>query len=230
MSNLVIGLGQIGQGVQKVLGCDGIDKDQTAPQDNYYMLHICIPPVENFVEIVKNYQKKYHPDITVIHSTTPIGTSSKLGAVHSPVRGVHPNLEGGIRTFVKFFGGDEHKAKLAMHEFEKRGVSCSYAGKAENTEAGKLWSTTQYGAAIMLEKEIHAFCEEHGLDFEVVYTQFNQTYNDGYRKLGLPQYAKYVLKHVDGPIGGHCVASNVELFDSQTCTDIKNRNDLLKGE
>jgi UDP-N-acetyl-D-mannosaminuronate dehydrogenase len=230
MSNLVIGLGQIGQGIQKVLECDGVDKDQKAPKDQYYMLHICIPPVENFVEIVNNYKKQYQPDVVVVHSTVPIGTCSELDAVHSPVRGVHPNLEGGIRTFVKIFGGEKHKATIAMKEFEKKGVSCSYAGKSENTEAGKLWSTTQYGAAIMLEKEIHAFCEKHDLDFDVVYTQFNQTYNDGYRALGLPQFQKYVLKHMPGPIGGHCVASNIDLFDSPVCKQIKDANNLLKSE
>lgn len=225
-SSLVIGLGEIGTAIHKVLECDGIDKDEKAPQTDYIRMHICIPYSDQFVEIVKEYQSIYEPHVTVIHSTVPIGTSDKLKAVHSPVRGVHPNLEQGVRQFVKMFGGVD--APFAASEFAKKGVKVRVTPNARDTEAGKIWSTTQYGAQIALQKEIYAFCEEHGLDFDIVYTEFNRTYNQGYDELGLTQFKRPVLKNVPGPIGGHCVVPNCKLIDSQTPNKILEIDERLR--
>ena len=174
-------------------------------------MHICIPYSENFIKQVKEYKETYKPSVTVIHSTVPVGTSDKLGACHSPVRGIHPNLEEGVRTFVKYFGG---KGSVdAAKEFFSRGVACMPNLKAIDTELLKLWDTTIYGLNIMIEKEVFEHCKKLGANFDVIYGHANQSYNEGYRELGHPEYQKYVLKHVDGPIGGHCVIPNLPLLD-----------------
>ena len=112
MKNIgIIGYGEIGQSLEKCyLGKDfnvqivdtGKDIDQLTTDVN--ILNICIPftSQDTFIEIVVNYIKNYTPDLTIIHSTIIPGTTReiikkigpKLGpnVVHSPVRGIHPNL------------------------------------------------------------------------------------------------------------------------------------------
>lgn len=211
--HLVIGLGEVGSAIAKILECDGIDVNNHAPQKSYRFLHICIPYSENFLKIVEDYQYQYSPDYTVIHSTVPMRTTRMiLGAVHSPVFGVHPNLEKGIRTFTKYFGGKN--ARICAEPFVEKGIKCEYTIFPESTEVLKLYDTLQFGINILIEKEIHDVCKENKLDFDLVYTRANKNYNEGYEKLGYPEYKKYILKHIEGPIGGHCILSNAELLNT----------------
>lgn len=211
--SLCVGVGQIGTAISAILECEGIDVNEVARYKTYKYLHICFPYSDRFAEYVENYRDLYSPDHIIIHSTVPLGTCSKLGVVHSPVRGVHPKLEEGIRTFVKFFGG------LGAYEcsqlFAEKGIPVSITHDASNTEAMKLWDTTVYGVNILLEKEIYKFCKQNGLDFDIVYTKSNETYNKGYEKLGHPEFKKYILKHMEGEIGGHCILPNIELLESK---------------
>lgn len=223
-NNLVIGLGQIGSAIRSILKCDGIDLGNHTKK-HYDVIHICIPYSKTFVKSVRKYQKLFTPKITVIHSTVPVGTSDKLGAVYSPCRGKHPNLEKGIRTFEKLFAGKQ--AKKASHIFLSKGIKVKIHKDTKTAEAFKLWDTTQYGFNIILEKEIHKYCTKNKLDFDVIYTWGNETYNKGYKKLGHPEYTKYVLKHVDGKLGGHCVVQNTPLLGGRIAKFIKEYNDSL---
>lgn len=227
MRNLVIGLGQIGTAIQAILGCDGYDpfKDQTA-EGKYEVLHICFPYSESFNEDVIAYSEMFEGEYIIIHSTVPVGTARKLDAVSSPCRGIHPHLEEGIRTFVKFFGGKE--AVLTADIFFDKGIDVISVVDSDSVEAMKLWDTTIYGLNIVLEKEIYRYCKEHRLDFDLVYKWANTTYNDGYEKLKRPEYKKYILEHKDGPIGGHCIIPNCDLMDSWVTKLIKEKNDGLK--
>jgi hypothetical protein len=112
-------MGQIGTALFKVLKerytVYGYDKkDQQDPMSSlaegvgFDVLHVAFPYSRDFVNDVKIYKKIFgHAHtITIIHSTVPVGTTDQIdNAVHSPVRGIHPDLVGGIKTFVKFFGG-----------------------------------------------------------------------------------------------------------------------------
>lgn len=210
--HLVIGTGQIGKAILAVLECHGYDvADGAYPYtEPFDCIHICFGHSDAFEEDVKHYQEITGAKFTVIHSTVPVGTSSKLGAVHSPVRGKHPNLESSVRTFVKFFGGAAAEDAAAI--FREKGIKCVTTPKSETTEALKLFDTEQYHLNILAEKAIHQYCTEHDLDFDIVYKQANQTYNEGYEAMGMPQFKKYVLEHVEGPIGGHCVTQNAKLL------------------
>lgn len=212
---IVLGLGEIGTAIQSILGCTGADirdgKISFLNIQDLYAIHICFPYSDQFVNSVKEYQYMLGNPLVVIHSTVPVGTCDANGWVHSPVRGVHPELEKGIRTFVKFFGGNN--ADAAADLFRIKGITCASVQYAKNTEALKLWDTTIYGWNILLEKAIHEYCEKRGLDFEMVYSYANETYNQGYAALGHSEYSKYVLKDFPGPIGGHCVQENWELLD-----------------
>jgi UDP-N-acetyl-D-mannosaminuronate dehydrogenase len=142
-----------------------------------------------------------------------VGTSAQFNAVHSPIRGVHPHLAEGICTFEKYFGGE--RAVEAADLFASLGINCITTDKAENTEAMKLWDTTYYGWNIVFEKAVHAYCEEHRLDFDIVYTHANRGYNSGYADLGMDNVQRPVLKHYPGKIGGHCVIPNAKLLGGE---------------
>jgi UDP-N-acetyl-D-mannosaminuronate dehydrogenase len=217
MKQLVIGLGEVGSAIQNILGCDGYDVNGGLPQEAQYdVLHICFPYSDGFAGSVKAYMLEWKPSLVVVHSSVPVGTCDKEGWVHSPIRGVHPNLEQGIKTFVKYFGCEDAKlADKAAEPFRAQGINCFYCPSAAETEALKLWDTTQYGIQIMLEKHIHDWCEKHGLDSSIIYTHANCTYNYGYTRLGMEHVVRPFLNHMDGPIGGHCVIPNAHLLDSE---------------
>lgn len=219
MTQLVIGLGEVGSAVRAVLECDGLDLEGPK-KAQYDALHICFPYSECFIKWVRTYRRFFGAKLVVVHSTVPLGTCRQLKAVSSPVRGVHPHLEEGVRTFVKFFGGPQ--ALEAAKLFKAKGVKTMCFSSERDTEAMKLWDTTIYGWNILIEKAIKAYCERHGLDFNAVYKLANLTYNEGYAALGRREYAKYVLKDFPGPIGGHCVRENWELLDDPIAELSKN--------
>ena len=215
--------GEVGSALQSILRrsdgfVHGFDKDDRPNRvDSADFLHICYPWSPMFIRDVREDADTIFPSldnrgIMVIHSTVPVGTCSALGpnVVHSPIRGIHPHLDLGIQQFTKFFGGP--RAEEAAVPFRQLGIDCVTTPKAENTEALKLWDTTQHGVSIVLEKEIHEYCERHGLDFNIVYTQANATYNSGYHALNCDRFCRPVLKHTPGPIGGHCVVQNAAIL------------------
>lgn len=210
-THLIVGYGEIGRSLGKVITADALDRTITPPHAQYDVLHIAFPYSSAFIQEVKKYQKKYSPKLTIVHSTVPVGTSKKLGAVHSPVVGVHPNLEKGIRTFVKLFGGPDAKKAAAI--FKRQGITTKIFDKAETSEAAKVWDTTYYGWNIIFAKEVARWCKKHKLNFEDVYTFHNHNYNEGYKKLGREDVVRPVLKNVPGKIGGHCVVPNCHLID-----------------
>ncbi len=210
-TNLVIGLGQIGTAIKSILECHGIDKETMIAGPKFDVIHICFPWSDEFIEQVKYYQNEYKPTLTIIHSTVPIGISKQLDAIHSPCRGVHPLLEEGIRTFVKYFGGE--KSEEAAEIFREKGIQVLAIENSDATEALKLLDTLQYGLNIMIEKEIYKFCEQKGVNPDIVYKMANRDYNEGYMKLGRPEVVRPYLNHVDGPIGGHCILPNAKIME-----------------
>ena len=197
------------------------------PEGKYDVMHVCFPDNVSFVTIVNEYKEKYLAEngLIIVHSTVAVGTCSSIGAVHSPVRGKHPNLTESIRVFTKYFGGV--RAHEAAQIFIDLGVTCVVYDKAENTEAGKLWDTTIYGVNIIVAKYVKAYCDKHGLDFDAVYSHPNRSYNDGYMAMMMPRFAKYVLDPVDGPIGGHCVIPNAKLLESELAEWLVKENEKL---
>src|SRR5689334_1539635 len=182
MRHVVIGAGQVGRAVAEVLG-DATLRDIGDPVVPADVLHLCFPYTPEFIPQAWDYIASYKPTLTIVHSTVPVGTSSKLGAVHSPVTGKHPHLAESIRAFVKLFGGPQADQAAAI--FSAVGVWTECYPDAETTEAGKLWATLQYGWLIALEKECWRFALNHNVDPDVVYRRFNEVYNEGYEALGL---------------------------------------------
>ena len=153
MRHLLLGYGEVGRAIGKIIGKHQYitRKKSTWDGKGVNVLHVCIPYSNAFIKTVKSVRK--YADLVIVHSSVPVGTCDRLGIVHSPVRGVHPNLTRGIMTFVKYFGG--RRAKEASLIFRKKGIWTRVCKNARITEALKLWDTSQYGRLIMLEKEIY---------------------------------------------------------------------------
>lgn len=232
MNHLVIGLGEVGSSLRNILHCEGLDAGKNVkPQaTSFDVIHICFPYSEQFGAQVREYQEKYLDPFgeshTVIHSTVPIGTSQSLGVMHSPVRGKHPHLSTSLKVFKKYIAGP---GGMAMSkEFKKHDISAVFVGEDTNsTEAGKLFDLMQYGISILLNKEIKKFCDDNGIDFDLAYTHFNDTYNKGYSFMNMSQFVRPNLKYMPGKVGGHCVVQMMDLLNTPSAKKIINDNAQL---
>jgi len=233
---VIVGLGEVGTAIKKV---EDVAKNETFvfemnsienPENNIDVMHICIPYSKEFVNVVTNYINSYTPKLVIVHSTTPPGTCDKLKLgsplVHSPVRGVHPNLYDGVMTFVKYVGGSEESCSLAIKHLKSIGLKAERLGECKDTEMAKIISTTYYGANILFAKMVKEICDVHGYDYEKIYTKPNLTYNEGYKKLGMDCVIRPTLVPPNGKIGGHCVSQNFELLPgSKLKKVVKDLND-----
>jgi 3-hydroxyisobutyrate dehydrogenase-like beta-hydroxyacid dehydrogenase len=187
------------------------------------ILHICIPWDKNFVKVVEKEIKDINPKLVIIHSTVAPGTTKKLALglqggikkniVHSPVRGVHPDLYGGIKTFIKYIGADnKNAAESAKRHMEKLGIKTKIFYPSVATEIGKILDTTYYGLCIAWHGEMKKICDKFGISFKDAVSGFNATYNEGYLKLGKKNVIRPVLSPPERGIGGHCIIPNAEIL------------------
>jgi len=222
----IVGHGQVGQAVAKLYSETDTTKtwfsfDKILIYDPYQgmmddisdvdILNVCIPYTKDFVSVVSDLPTANW--YTVIHSTVPVGTTEKFGHkfLHSPVRGVHPNLYEGLKTFVKFIGGDEQLAQAYSGHLKTLGIETHICKDSKTTELSKLADTTYYGLCIAFTSDMKKLCDEYDLDFMEVMTKYNNTYNEGYKKLGKPNVVRPVLYPTD-KIGGHCIIPNAKLL------------------
>ena len=233
----IIGYGEIGQSLEKLyLGKDfeiqindtGLDLNQITSDVDVLNIAIPFTDQEKFVSIVSHYILDLEPKLTIIHSTITPGTTLKVLnklkdkhlVVHSPVRGIHPNLYEGLKTFTKFIGSDNKVATAATIEhYNELEINYEMFKGSKATELAKVLSTTYYGLCIAFHDDMNKLCKEHNVKYEEVATKWNKTYNEGYNKLGMENVIRPVLyPPKDGKIGGHCVVPNAELckqfFDS----------------
>lgn len=230
--SIIIGAGEVGHSLYKVLEATYkkaiVLRDREPNKETHYVesnfhngsisfLHICYPFSDSFIKDTQDYIEQYKPSATIIHSTVPVGTTRKCGkyCVHSPIHGKHPHLADGIKTFTKYVGGENvGRVYLARRYLEMAGISTKMVSSPEVSELSKILCTTYYGWNIVFCKEIAAICEDLGLPFKEVYTDWNKEYNKGYTQLGMGQFVRPVLEPVEGRLGGHCVVNNLKLFDS----------------
>ncbi len=231
---IIIGFGEVGQALAEVEGQGGnrvFYEDKNGLQEysmgypkkkvKYDVMHICLPNIPNFVDIVVEYSKKYKPKLIINNSTTPVGITRQIqnkiwiSIAHSPIRGIHPRLAQGIRTFVKCVGGEEDAADAACDHFAKIGLNVANVGSLESSELLKLLDTTYYGWNIMFAKLAKDICDRYKVDYESVYTFGNITYNNGYKELGMPHVVRPVLFPPKNGVGGHCIMENVVILDEQ---------------
>lgn len=234
MRTLTIGAGEIGKSLHAVFS----EKHEAYLRDkedlvleNIDVLNICYPPFKDFIKVTKGYIAQYKPKVTIIHATVAPGTTEKCGpmVVHSPVHGKHPDLQGGIKTFVKYIGGNNANAVYLVAKFLKEaGIKTKTVANSKTSEISKIMCTSYYGWNILFMKEMAKICQENKVPFHEVYTDWNWLYNIGYKQLGMPQFRRPVLDPVPGRIGGHCVVENCVLMDNFITRTIKEKNDEYK--
>lgn len=195
------------------------DLDRNEFPKDLDLLHVCIPYNQDFIELVtQNIHDHAKDALVMIHSTVAVGTTKKIAehykfTVHSPVRGVHPNLLKGLKTFIKYVGSEDAGAgRISTEHLEDLGVQAMAVYKSGTTELLKLLDTTYYGLAIAFHDYAAKLCEQLGLNFDVVMTHANNSYNAGYYQLGKPEVLRPILYPPEGPIGGHCVVPNAKIL------------------
>jgi UDP-N-acetyl-D-mannosaminuronate dehydrogenase len=240
-SVLVIGLGEIGRTVFDVLNESGnfqlygVDVDKSKmkeleatepPKDQSSanlvdVIDICIP-VSNknkFLEISKAYILKYHPKLTIINSTVPIGTTMELykqcgGLIaHSPCRGVHKNREYMKKEFkrwAKYVGGATHEAGAAAQEhFELAGLRTKQLANCTDTEFAKLFETTYRTWMIVFFQKMNRLARKYSASNPDLKIDFDETVDfieDTHRQ----RHDRPVM--FPDVIGGHCLLPNSRLM------------------
>ena len=173
----ILGYGEVGQAIAKIYDFKNLSRTKIKDlkrNDNLVgveILNICIPWSDNFLKIVKKEIKEISPKLVIIHSTIAPGTTKKLSLnfpnisiAHSPVRGVHPYLYRGVKTFVKYIGAENKKSgKLAESHLKKLGIKTKLFIPSVNTELGKLLDTTYYGVCIAWHGEWLNFAKNWAL-------------------------------------------------------------------
>lgn len=217
----VLGYGEVGGAIAKFYKEPHIkDLKRDDGLEDLDVLNVCIPWSGKFVEIVESAINEYGPKLTIIHSTVAPGTTKALAdkfngmVVHSPVRGVHPNLYEGIKIFIKYIGAENNNVGQAAKEhLEGLGISAKVFLPSMTTEMGKLLDTSYYGVCIAWHGEMERMCKELGVDFEKTVSDFNKTYNEGYVKLQMSNVVRPVLyPPKENAIGGHCVIPNAQIL------------------
>jgi len=231
VTHLVVGAGEVGTALHAVLSrahptvVRDVDPVDLSPVD---VLHVAFPWTPAFADQVAGYEAGHRAGLVIVHSTVPVGTCDPHGWVHSPVRGRHPDLAPSLTAFVKHVGGG--RAEEAAEVLEAAGITTMVHDRAAETEAGKLAELAQFALQVVVEKEVHAWCQREGLDFDVVYRRFAETYNAGYETLGDLRFVRPVLEHMPGPIGGHCVVAGSRLLGGWLGNLVVAYDRRLRGE
>jgi UDP-N-acetyl-D-mannosaminuronate dehydrogenase len=247
---LVVGLGEVGCSLFELLKESrkfevyGWDVDKEKMQDikqgdlqkEVGVLHICYrcSGQEEFVNTTVDYARRFRPELTIINSTVPCGTTNKVytlsggHVVHSPVRGMHKNGESMKRYLLfltKYIGGvDEKSAELARRHFEELGLKTKVLIGPVETELAKLFETTYRAWMIACFQEMHRISRRFGADFDQVADFLEDTHRVRFDR----------PIHFPGVIGRHCLIPNAELllksYDSEFIKLILRSNEKRKEE
>jgi UDP-N-acetyl-D-mannosaminuronate dehydrogenase len=224
---IIIGYGEIGLSIGNIIRKKHklyiydkkISEEQPIPKEKIDTMHICIPYFDDFVGEIARYVNLYNPELTIIESTIPPGTTQKIyeqtqkNIVHSPVVGNHPNLTKSIKTFTKFVGPtSETSGKLAVEYYNSLGIKAELFTNSTETELAKILCTTTYGVYIAWATEIYNLCNYLNVNFDNVYRKWTNNYNEGYKKLKMPHVKRPVLKPCINGFSGHCVHENAILL------------------
>jgi UDP-N-acetyl-D-mannosaminuronate dehydrogenase len=211
---VVVGMGEVGHPLFQILSrtypCKPVDIAPFDLRGRCSVLHICYPfQIPDFFGTTSGYVGKYQPELTIIHSTVPPGTTRKVQAlvqsplVYSPVRGKHSKMESDMLHYRKFVGGFTPEAVLkAERHFSAAGFSTATFPSPEIGEISKLLETTWLGVLIGWAQEAERIAARHGATYEDINAFIKEI--------------DFLPSHVfPGYIGGHCVMSNIEMLQSQ---------------
>lgn len=237
-TSVIIGTGEIGTALANMLDethtvivkdegeeyyrWNDFQLDGIVPPIRPLVLHICFPYFDGFEQEVMKYKAECLPVFTVIHSTVPIGTSSKCGASHSPILGRHPFIESALKNYTKFIGGPE--AGDVANYFRKSGFKVYVTDKSESTELMKIDSTTWFGLMVEKTKDTKRLCDKYDVPFEL-FTIWTKEYNEGVIRAGQQESVRPNLVPIMAKIGGHCILPNAKLVEGKFAKILLEMND-----
>lgn len=240
----ILGLGEVGSAIKTLVSnhypvfARDLDFDEISTNSIDY-LHIAIPYTKNFNKIVTHTIQELKPKLTLIHTTTKPGSShyihnkTKLPLVHAPFVGTHPHTKPAefahpkslppmisyLQKYPQIIGPTNKKSlTLVKRYYHSLKLKLQVFDNSTTSELAKLLSTTYYAWNIIYQKWTHQLCQQHQIDFDQVYTQFNQLYNQIYQSQ-LPHVTRPVLKHHPGPVGGHCLIPNAKILHNWSDSD-----------
>ena|SRR3989344_4182128 len=229
----ILGLGEVGSAIKQLCAQKYSVFGRTRHIDELTgqsidLLHVCIPYTQDFESIVVAAITELKPKLVIIDSTIKPGTSqsiynqTQIDIVHAPINGIHPHLYKYLKKFTKPLGATSETAyQLAKQHFEELGVPTVKFDSPFETELAKVLCTTYYTWNILYEKWVHEISNENNANFDQVYTQWNALYNQGYQK-SKPNVRRPVLRHMPGPIGGHCLLPNLNILKNWLNDDFIN--------
>lgn len=208
---IVAGLGEVGrpllQILQRAYECVGVDIAPVEIARPCSVLHVCYPfQLQDFVGTTVSYIERYQPALTVINSTLGVGTTRKVQervstpVVYSPVRGKHAKMVQDMLHYQKFVAGfDDHSTQSAAQHFAGAGFTIAKFRTPEVGELSKLIETTWLGVLIGWAQEV----ERMAVNCDATYEEVNAFIKE----------IAFLPSHVfPGPIGGHCVMSNIAIL------------------
>jgi UDP-N-acetyl-D-mannosaminuronate dehydrogenase len=250
---LIIGLGEIGHTLFALLseskdrfavyGLDldktkmsALDQNENSIPKKIETMHICLPCInqDKFAKVVAVYINQFKPNLAIINSTVPPGTTLNVAnrcnclVAHSPARGVHKSYEYMIwemKRWTKYVGGVNVAAgNAARTHFEKLGLKVKVLKSYRETELAKLFETTYRAWMIVCFQEMHRISKAFDTDFNEAVDFLEDTHRLRFdRPVMFP-----------GVIGGHCLIPNTEIllksYDSEFLRLILKSNEKRKEE
>ncbi len=210
--SIVLGLGEVGRPLlavlQRVHPVEGVDLPARDVRARVDLMHVCYPfGIDDFAGVTAGYTSRYRPEVVVIHTTVPVGTTRVMQdavgvpVVHSPVRGKHARMERELLHYTKFVGAVDVEAAARVEAyFAQAGMRTRRLASPEATELAKLAETTYLGLLIAYAQDVDRMAREIGAPYDEIAAFFEEI-------AYLPP-----VRYFPGVIGGHCVMPNVALL------------------
>jgi UDP-N-acetyl-D-mannosaminuronate dehydrogenase len=212
---IVAGMGEIGRPLLNILSrsfdCIGIDIDPVEIEPPVGVLHICYPyQIPRYVRTTADYIRRFQPELAIIHSTVPPGTTrqvqleaSECLVAFSPVRGKHARMEHDMLHYKKFVAAPRQEAvTAALGHFFAAGLQTAIFSSPEVAELAKLLETSYLGMLVAWAQEEERLAARFGGSFDEVNSFVGEI--------------AFLPAHIfPGEIGGHCVLPNIDLLLSR---------------
>ena len=214
-SSILLGAGEIGSAYYQILSpifptwrVDILpEKCDIGVPDMVDILHVCLRYSDKWEAAVHDAIDGFEPSIINVMTTTPPGTTEKLGprACHSTSRGLHPSLAAFIKATPKHIGGP--RAEELADYFSGAGIECIIHARAVTTELLHVASNTQYAASIVFAAELEKLFREYGVDW-FDFERYSHSHNQGYARMGYSSKFRPILHPPGQTINGHCITQN----------------------